>query len=267
MNVQTRLLLTTLDQPYNMKTLITFGCSWMFGAGANFQQGDSCEDYERKWDDPATSYQYGIRGRLVDYLGCAKHYNFSAVGVSNQNQFRLATEFFADLEDQSDLIVVWGITSTSRTELFDVSRNAMRHIRYADADRSTKWCMSDAMFTHCYSHENELALLSIQMKFWDRWFKINGIRNFWVDMFNHHDYTYDSPNLLFANDRPRDLLSKMSEAAQVDPQYHRSVWRKDSSRLDRLCQEGLLNPYSFHPSQKGYELCFELMCAGINQMS
>ena len=44
-----------------------------------------------------------------------------------------------------------------------------------------------------------------------------------------------------------------SLANQITKTYHRSIWKKDDTRIDKLIKERLVNPFSFHPTQKGHK--------------
>ena len=103
-------------------SLVTFGCSWMWGHGLCYTPGQPREQFntQRTLDD-YTKYSY--RHLLAEKLG-KTNINFSANGSSNQKQFRLATEFFNTSPPSKDSIVLWGITSTARDEIWYNERPA-----------------------------------------------------------------------------------------------------------------------------------------------
>ena len=97
-----------------------------------------------------------------------------------------------------------------------------------------------------YNHEIEVKRLSTQMQHWDNYFNLIGVKNYWFDTFNHHDYSYKSPNMIWGEDNPRDLLSKLS--MDNSDGYHHSVWTRDSGRIKNLEKKNLINPHTLHPN-------------------
>ena len=108
--------------------LITFGCSWTWGIGSsyteNIKNADDLEtsilineDYNN-WNDV-----YSYRGLVTNKYNFT-NLNFSKPGSSNQKQFRFAREFFTNtkninlLKQAKNVIIMWGITSTARTEFW-----------------------------------------------------------------------------------------------------------------------------------------------------
>ena len=70
--------------------LITFGDSWVFGIGAEYQKGMSRDEYSKiEFNDSVKSW----RG-LLSKQHTLKNINFSHGGSSNQMQFRMASEFY-----------------------------------------------------------------------------------------------------------------------------------------------------------------------------
>ena len=102
-----------------MTKLVTLGCSWVKGVGAKY----SCNNP----DDESTylSYRsitnqnapYAWRTLLAKKYNLEQH-NIAQGGSSNKTQFRRATEYFNEVENPKDVIVLWGVTSIHRDELF-----------------------------------------------------------------------------------------------------------------------------------------------------
>jgi hypothetical protein len=124
------------------------------------------------------------------------HINWSEGGSSNQRQFRLAKKFFISDKFCSlktrykKIIVLWGITSTARNEMFDLETKEMVNFFLDSSEPS----IAKQLVKYSYDHDNEVFQLSLDMKFWNLFFKQHGIDNFWFDTFNHHNYTQACPS-------------------------------------------------------------------------
>lgn len=171
-----------------MKLLITFGCSWTYGVSVNYVDGMSRSQYmSGAWNEDICN-QYSFRG-LLSARNNFTNINFAVGGSSNQTQFRLAEEFFSSLrfqqcQDQFDeIVVLWAITSVYRNEIFNNKKNARASFLYSDNS-----FLSKTILTENFNHNEEIARLAFKIKFWNTFFKKFGIKNFWVDTFNHHDY-------------------------------------------------------------------------------
>ena len=94
------------------RLLVTFGCSWTFGVGVQYQPGMSKKQYEAiKHREDSAGLTF--RRRLAADAGCAEH-NHAAWGASNQQQFRLAKEFFSpnqvkNLKKNGQLLQCFGV--------------------------------------------------------------------------------------------------------------------------------------------------------------
>lgn len=251
-----------------MTTLITLGCSWTWGVGASYHQAMTFEEYsDTAWDRSLCS-QLSWRGLL------SKRFNLSNINISlpassNQQQFRLAKEFFSGPRYQEikheKIIVLWGITSTARNELFDSQTNQLTNFFYTDDND-----LARAMTKFSYDHDYEVKSLLLEIQHWNSYFSALGIPCYWFDTFNHHHYKAAIPNLLGVNNNPRDLMSWLvnnnggnnndldykSNYHNSRDRYHKSAWKNDDDRVTYLLERGILNPYSFHPTQEGHrQLC------------
>ena len=243
------------------RLLVTFGCSWTFGVGVQYQPGMSKKQYAtiaHREDSAGLTF----RRRLAADYGCAEH-NHAIMGSSNQQQFRHAKEFFSPVEIKKlkkqwpAITVLWGITSTARTEYFDASSNLFESIYSEDSTPQAKSWIAN------YSHEHEVQQLSVAIKYWDEYFYNHGIQNFWFDTFNHHDYQVDTlKNFIYNSKQPRDLLSQMliqQDYSVPDLKYHLSNWSLDTARLGALVDLQLVNPISFHPTRLGHEVLYKML--------
>lgn len=172
--------------------LITFGCSWTFGVGVCYEPGMSRQEMETKAWDHEICDASSWRGLLSQRFNLA-NINRSQGGSSNQKQFRLATEFFGSRLYQecrqkfSRIIVIWGITSTARSEIWSLKHNGFHNFFLSDdADDLSRF-----IGKHCYDHDASVAELRNLMLFWNVFFEGQHIKNYWFDTFNTHNYTFN----------------------------------------------------------------------------
>ena len=182
-----------------MKYLITLGCSWTWGAGAGYTKGMTFNDYKNIVFDEDFADKYSFRSLLAQQYGY-KNINFSIHKSSNKRQFRHAQNFFStdifkEIKNNAEnIIVLWGITSTSRTEVFSTEQNEyidvlLNHDRPCTQaeDKVAKFVVGNI-----YDHHHEIFELAHAMTHWNNYFKLLGITNYWFDSFNHHDYKVNS---------------------------------------------------------------------------
>tara|TARA_B100000212_G_scaffold61190_1_gene41492 strand:+ start:108 stop:845 length:738 start_codon:yes stop_codon:yes gene_type:complete len=228
-----------------MKALITFGCSWTKGKGSFYpMEGMSKDEFFNNLNHELDA-KYAFR-TILSKKHRLKNINFAKGGSSNSAQFRCAEEYFNtdDYKKYDKVIVLWGITATSRGEFWDDKNKKYTCTAYSVKHDKPK--LGDFMREGYYNHEIEVKRLSTQMQHWDNYFNLIGVKNYWFDTFNHHDYDYNSPNMIFGNDNPRDLLSKLS--IDNSDGYHHSVWTRDSGRIKNLEKRNLINPHTLHPN-------------------
>ena len=168
--------------------MITFGCSWTYGMGLNYTQGMNRDDYQlRQWDSDFCD-QMSFRALLAKKYQLTNK-NFSSNASSNQRQFRLAKHFFCsyrfeELADKFDQIVVlWGLTSTARNEMYFNSTQGLENFLYSNNRPESK-----VMIKYFYDHDNEINELTYDIALWNEYFAQKNIKNLWFDTFNHHDY-------------------------------------------------------------------------------
>jgi hypothetical protein len=175
--------------------LITFGCSWTFGVGVGYEEGMKRPEYEKIAWEKSVCDQLSFRGLLSQKYNLV-NVNFSIGGSSNQTQFRLAKEFFSSTNfkklqlEFEKIIVLWGITSTARNELYLNSRDSYENIFYSYNTPESK-----IMLKYFYNHDHEIRQLVTEMRFWNDYFESKNINNLWFDTFNHHKYGENQFNL------------------------------------------------------------------------
>jgi hypothetical protein len=241
--------------------LVTFGCSWTYGVGVGYEPGMSNSEFTEIERISDICNQYSFRGLLSSKYNL-ENKNFAHGMASNQRQFRLAKEFFTSSEfdelknKHSKIIVLHAITSTARNEMFIIEKNNMVSFKYDLKLSQPTNELSKAILTYSYNHENEVAQLATEMKFWNKFYSLNNISNLWIDTFNHHDYPGYIDNMLGMDENPRDMLSKLALSAdtvKLDNLYHLSSRKQDTNRITTTIKSGLSNPFSTHPTKEGHK--------------
>lgn len=247
------------------KLLITFGCSWTFGVGLNYSKGMTKDVYFDNHQNIQIIESLSFRSLISTNLGFT-NLNFSSGGSSNQRQFRLAKQFFFSKEfetlyNEFDVIVVlWGITSTARNELYSIERKDYRNFFLnPNGIKLDNWPFHVDFLKFCYDHDVSVKELTYEMNMFNVLFDKYNIKNLWFDTFNHHDYNIEIEHLLNNDYTHRDLLSTMLLNYNIkvnDNRYHLSNWTIDNSKISAGIEHELLNPYSFHPTVQGHqEIC------------
>lgn len=181
----------------NKKLIVTFGCSWTYGVGCKYNEGMSFKDFTAISQDNESADKYSFRKILSNRFDC-DNINFSSGGSSNQKQFRLAKNFFISNQFKtaqskySKIIVLWGITSTYRNELFCLETNHYRNFLYTEP-LDKNWPHTETFVKYSYDHSIAVDELQIEMIYWNMFFKSMDINIIWFDTFNHHDYQLQSP--------------------------------------------------------------------------
>ena len=247
-----------------MKALVTFGCSWTAGIGCWYDEDTSLEEYKKarkKFKLSKIMMDNSYRFILANRHGY-DNINFSAGGSSNGKQFRLAEEYFNldDYKKYDEVIVLWGITSTARLDAWDVKNN--RYTNVFLNNKSLPKTIEYEWMMHHYDHDVEVRRLSNQMQHWDKYFSMIGVKNYWFDTFNHHDYEYNSPNMIMGDENPRDLMSKLCKDQGLlfnEDRYHFSSWSLDNARIKFLLKRRLVNPHSCHPNKQCHILLADIL--------
>tara|TARA_B100001059_G_C17809901_1_gene571615 strand:+ start:337 stop:1092 length:756 start_codon:yes stop_codon:yes gene_type:complete len=244
--------------------LITFGCSWTFGVGATYMTGMSQEQFERHaWDEYYIT-QYTFRKIISDQLGC-EHINFAEGGSSNQRQLRLAREFFLTKDEQwfadHNVTVLWGLTSIYRTEYFNIINKEYDNFFLTVPKKDWK-DLARILLEKYFSEDAELENLTLQMKMFDNFFAHKGIKNYWFNTFNPHQYTLDFKNLLFDG---HDLLSLLIKDYVNNDKYHISDWGDTDRKIQSAKEQGLVNPISLHPTRKAHKIIANLLLENLSK--
>ena len=244
--------------PSDTPIIVTFGCSWTYGVGVNYEQGMSEDTYlKNAWSD-SISDELSFRGIIAKEFNLF-NLNFAEGGSSNQKQFRYAREFFTNpmvKKHHGRIIVLWGITSVYRNELW--SNTNVRYDSFKYDETLSK--LQKLLFKETFNYDTEVKKLSEDMEVWNGYFKNMGIKNLWFDTFNTHEYPLSVSNLING-----DMMSTMS--GMESHGYHFSSWVNDiKPTINKLVDSGILNPYSFHPTKLGHQKIAEILEPRIKQM-
>ena len=244
-----------------MKKLITFGDSWVWGVGAGFTTGMTKKEYRKiAWDESYTDKSFRVL--LAQDYG-AENKNFSVGGSSNQQQIRFAAEFFIKNSKffiknkdkwSDDIVVLWGLTSVYRTELFDVESGF-----YFNQFIPGKISDPGGDFGKIYgvSHFNETVeteRLYYHVELFNSLFRESEIKNYWFNIFNEHQFPKVPDNMLFGG---RSLLSILIDTDLKDDSYHKSDFLDVDWKITKAKDMGLVNPYTGHPTQEGHRKIFQ----------
>ena len=179
------------------KLLITFGCSWTYGIGVCYYPGISSAEWEKNFRDKDFADTLSFRGIISKKLNFTNK-NFSAGASSNQMQFRLAKEYFSsneferDKEYYNEVIVLWGITSIYRDELYSNTTDKTVNFLYSNKENmlnASEKKAHDQYFKHFFNDNDEIRKIALDILFWDKFFYKNNVTNYWFDTFNHLNYT------------------------------------------------------------------------------
>ena len=256
-----------------MKALITFGCSWTAGKFCWYEPDihDDEMSYTKLKNIHNDNDEYSFR-KILSRRYNYENVNYADGGSSNTKQFRLAEEYFNKdyYKKYKDVIVLWGITSTARFELWNVEKNRYQNYSLGFVSPSftkdRKELINILREKH-YDHDVEVKRLSTQIKHWDNYFSMIGVKNYWFDTFNHHNYDYNSPNMIMIDESPRDLMSLLCKnyGCKIEKdQYHFSQWISDGDRIKFLEKNKLVNTFSHHPTKQAHTILADILDKFVN---
>lgn len=245
-------------------TLVTFGCGWTYGTGAAWHADMSREQFETlAWTHNSTEKSF--RTKLSKKFSL-RNVNYSTGASSNQRNFRIARGIFSDkkvLEKaaNSGTIVLWGITTTARSEYYNIHKKKYESVNFAHNDDP----LYQQLVDRSYSHSAELQWLAEEMNLWNQLFDSHGVRVLWFDTYNTHHYPLNVNNLI----QPDLLTSIMPLESMRKPRdkwYHKSSWEKDDPRILAGVNYGLLNPWSYHPTEYGHDKIVDLLSPKLEDL-
>jgi len=250
---------------HNVKdaVLITFGCSWTFGEGSGYQDGMTLDQYKKIQLDSNICWKYGWRKKVVEHFKFKDHINFGEGGSSNDKQFRLAKQFFVskqfkDLYNKTkNIVVLWGVTSVTRYDFWIKDKNKYEHI-FLKSPEGKNWDPTEygessdwiAYYINKYCHWEPTRVRELELEFlyWNQYFKLLGIKNFWYDTFCSFNYKIELSNFFNIRKKRRDLLALIAD------NHGKTIFDFGFDDFDYALKNNLINPYSFHPKKEGYRL-------------
>ena len=240
------------------KLLISFGDSWVYGVGVNYQENMNEEEFKKNAWNKELCNQYSFRNIIAGHTN-RNNRDFSEGGSSNQRQFRLAEKFFLSKSDswflENDIIVIWGITSVYRNEFFNNSKNDYENF-LLDSN-----LLGNLLLKKYFSYDDEIKKLSGRMKFFNSFFKEKKIKNYWFSIFNDHKYYYNIDNILFNENNLLDLLVNDFEKNDI---YHKSIWNDEDRKIKIAKKNKLVNPFTLHPTKKSHEILANFFIKNID---
>ena len=257
------------------RILLTFGCSWTKGIGAGYREGMSNVEFKQIVYNQIFANEYSFRTLLSKKYGF-ENINFSQGGSSNQLQFMFLKQFFTSedfknlVNENAEIVVLHGITSTARTCLFDNRKKEMKNVMFNNEE-----IQNDPPFRNYimnfYDHDYEVARLTEEIQFINKWYKAMGIKNLWFDTFNSHNYTSDIDNFIGSESAidKQDMLSRMAillGMTDIDNNYHVSTWKADTNRAEFLVNTKHLNPFSIHPTKLGHQLIADIISKDLEKI-
>lgn len=240
--------------------LLTFGCSWTFGEGSGYEDGMTEMQYEKIRENEKICYENGWRKKVVEYFD-VEHINFSEPGSSNDLQFRLCKQFFIsnkfkDLRDKyKNIIVLWGITSTYRYDFWCKDTNRFEKILLNTSEEDVKKFgeykdhIGLTIKKLSYNDFVRKRQLEIEISFFNQYFKLINIKNYWFDTFYSIDYKIKPQNFFDIEKKQRDLLNVLCNK-HSDSYSNLNV----TNHFEYAKDNGIINLYSLHPKKDGYKL-------------
>ena len=223
-----------------MMDLITLGDSWVYGVGVNYKKGMSEQEYKHNAWDKETCDTKSFRNIICNKQQM-NNINLSVGGSSNTKQFRLASEYWIEQNNtNNNVIVLWGLTSIWRTELWCIDRQQWQDINSVEPP------LGKILFSKFWDEAQEVKRLSNKIALWNTWFKSKGIKNYWYNIFNDHVFDNKIENLLFEG---KDLLSILVDDFEPNSQYHESMWQATDRKIQKALELNLVSPYSLHPTE------------------
>ena len=234
-----------------MGRLITFGDSWIKGVGIEYEEGMTEKQFDEKMSGKESKHCFR---RLISTRYDLENLNLSMGGSSNQTQFRLALEtFFGEnnIDPKGEDIVLWGITSVFRTELWHAEENKFKSIFLPQHS-----AVSKILASYHHDEAQELKILENQMQLWNAYFKSKGVKNYWFNVFNDHKWSGPIENFLFEGS---SLLSCLINDYSPNDKYHKSIWGDTDRKIKRAKEMSLVNPFTGHPTKLGHKKLADLL--------
>jgi hypothetical protein len=271
----------------DQQTLVTFGCSWTQGIGACYTPDiTTLEQYNLV--KGSKSFRYAFRNLLAEKFNLKNH-NIALHGASNDYNFDQASKIFGNAEKKknflnSNPVVLWGITSTARLYrnektihlkpdrpasillyLEEPYINAPSNEDLKHILQNQETLYSTLYLKLYYDHQKEVDRLANQIEVWNDVFEYHKVPIIWFDSFNTHAYN-NSPRNFIKGDLLSQMLQHQNLTFRTEKKwYHLSEFLNDDDRITVGVKNQLINPFSFHPSQKGHQIISQILAPFVQQ--
>tara|TARA_B100002019_G_scaffold221706_1_gene194573 strand:- start:4871 stop:5704 length:834 start_codon:yes stop_codon:yes gene_type:complete len=250
-----------------MTRLLTLGCSWVKGVGSQYDSDNPSDKKSyQKYCQGDDTWKYAFRTILAQKYGL-QNVNIACAGASNSNQSRSLKKYLHK-NTLDDTIVMWGVTSIYRMELF--FNHIDRYWCFQPTQENYKnvygpnWCGPKEFFRQHFKERDAKRTLADDVYVWQQYFDALGVPQIWFDTLNVNHYIgglYKEFNKL-PYDCNQDLLSQLAYKTGWNPKddkYHFSDWEADCDRIEHLKREKVVNPHSFHPTRQGHQQIAEIL--------
>ena len=150
--------------------------------------------------------------------------------------------------------MLWGITSVYRNEFFDTIKNNYDNFLVPAINRDL--VLSEILSVRYMSKEVEIEKLYYNMELFNHYFKSVGIKNYWYNIFNDHEYPNKLSNILF---KGNSLLSVFTGDYKKNSQYHKSIWERTDRKIKTALKNKSVNPISLHPTKETHSKIANLL--------
>jgi len=202
--------------------------------------------------------------------------NLGKGGASNGSMFRRLLTYLRK-NTLDDTIVLWGITSIYRMELF--FNHSGRHLSFQPTQKTLpkfhgkSWCGPKEYFRQHFDEKVQLDHMVCEIRHYQHYFELLGVPQLWFHTLNCPDEKWlkkDAFQSFVKLPYPcnNDLLSQLAYHNGWNPKddkYHFSDWEADCDRIEHLKRKKIVNPYSFHPTQKGHKQIAEILDAAVKE--
>ena len=104
--------------------------------------------------------------------------------------------------------------------------------------------------------EECIEKLYYNIELFNSYFKTLGIKNYWFNIFNDHDFPDNIENVLF---KGQSLLSLLLEDPSKNDSYHKSDFKMTDRKIKKAVDLQLVNPVSLHPTKETHIKLSELI--------
>jgi len=259
-----------------MTKLLTLGCSWMEGVGAMYvpKVHKTSQLYSDVSHNRELMAKYSFRTILSKKYGF-ENVNLGKGGASNGSMFRRLLTYLRK-NTLDDTIVLWGITSIYRMELFFNHSKGFSSFQPTQRSKANlhgpDWVGPKEYFRQHFDEKVQLNHMIREICHWRHYFELLGVPQLWFHTLNYPGIDWRKKDA-FRNfvklpyPCNNDLLSQLAYHNGWNPKddkYHFSDWKADCDRIAHLKKRKIVNPYSFHPTLEGHKQIADILDAAVN---